>query len=63
MASSVFMNAARLVEFLAELHKLPHKQVEQAIVVVIEPNRARPQPATPTPAFSVTSVNVPSPLL
>ena len=113
VALAVFVIAASLFDFFAEVHETADKKIEAAIVVVVEPDRARgppgggdagffghvgesavaivviqnaaavlrdvqvgeavtvviadghalPYPPPATPAFSVTSVNVPSRLL
>ena len=46
-----------------ELHEAAREEVEPPVVVVVEPEALVVQPGAATPAFCVTSVKVPSPLL
>src|SRR5262249_7855307 len=44
VAATILMYSAGFVQFLAEIHKSPDKEVQSAIIVIVEPDCARRPP-------------------
>jgi hypothetical protein len=41
MTPAILVDFAGFIQFFAEIHEPPHEEVEAAIIVIVEPDRAR----------------------